>query len=59
MANGIITIIVGLGVWFVLPILFNDALRRRSHKKAVAMLCKIVGIVLIVLAVADLISILI
>ncbi|MCD8297176.1 MAG: hypothetical protein LUC88_06340 [Prevotella sp.] len=46
----IVTVIIGLVVWFVVPILTNDALKKKSQKKAAAMLCRIIGMVIIVAA---------
>ncbi len=46
----IITIIIGLVVWLVVPILTNEAVKKKSHKKAIAMLCKIIGIAIIAVA---------
>lgn len=43
----VISIIVGLCVWFVLPIMFSSRFRKKKNKKAFAMFCKIVGIVII------------
>ena len=42
-----ISIIVGLCVWLVLPIMFGGRFRKKKNKKAFAMFCKIVGIVVI------------
>lgn len=49
----VITIIIGLIIWFVVPILANDKIRKKSHKKAIAMLCRIVGIAVIVVSVTN------
>lgn len=52
----IISIIIGLIIWFVIPILTNDMLKRNAHKRAVAMLCKIVGAAIIVITIINYIS---
>lgn len=49
----IITIIIGLVIWLVIPILTNDAIKKKSHKKAIAMLCRIIGIAIIVVAIVN------
>lgn len=49
----VITIIIGLIIWFVVPILANDKVRKKSHKKAIAMLCRIIGIAVIVVSVTN------
>ena len=49
----IISIIIGLIVWLVVPILTNDSLKKKSHKKAVALLCRIIGIAIIIISVVN------
>ncbi len=49
----IIIIIFGLIIWFVVPILTNDAIKKKAHKKAVAMLCRIVGITIIAMSIIN------
>lgn len=49
----IIAIIIGLVIWFVVPILTNDALKKKAHKKAVAVLCRIIGIAIIAVSVIN------
>lgn len=49
----IISIIIGLVIWLVIPILTNDSIKKKSHRKAIAMLCRIVGIAIIIISVAN------
>lgn len=49
----IITIVIGVIIWWVVPILTNDAIKKKAHKKAVVMLCRIIGITIIALAVIN------
>ena len=49
----LITIIIGLSIWLVVPILTNDSLKKKSHKKAVALLCRIIGIAIIIISVVN------
>lgn len=49
----IITIIIGLIIWLIVPILINDSLKKKSHKKAVALLCRIIGIAIIIISVVN------
>lgn len=48
-----ISIIIGLCVWLVFPIMFNGCFRKKKNKKAFAMFCKIVGIVIIAFGVIN------
>lgn len=48
-----ITIIIGLIIWLVVPILTNDSLKKKSHKKAVDLLCRIIGIAIIIISVVN------
>ena len=47
----VLSIIIGLMVWFVLPILFENSIRKKHHKKALKMFCKICGIAIVVMAI--------
>lgn len=47
----VLSIIIGLMVWFVLPILFENSVRKKHHKKALKMCCKISGIAIVVMAI--------
>lgn len=38
-------------IWFVVPILANSSLKKKAHKKAMAMLCRIVGIAIIAMSI--------
>ncbi|GAB6979452.1 hypothetical protein JCM17136A_21470 [Phocaeicola sartorii JCM 17136 = DSM 21941] len=49
----IVIIIIGLIIWFVVPILTNDAIKKKAYKKAVAMLCRIVGMVIIAISIIN------
>ncbi len=49
----IITIIIGLVVWLVVPILTNDMVKKKSYKKAIALLCRIIGIAIIVVCILN------
>lgn len=49
----IVAIIIGLVIWFVIPILTNDAFKKKAHKKAIAMLCRILGIAIIAMSVIN------
>lgn len=41
----ILSIIIALSIWFVLPIWLDKKVRKKHNKKALAMLCRIVGAV--------------
>lgn len=43
----IISIIIGLCIWFVVPLLLEDRVKGKNNKKALRMICKIVGAVII------------
>lgn len=43
----IISIIIGLCIWFVVPILLEGRIKRKNNRKALGMVCKIVGVVII------------
>lgn len=47
----VIAIVIGFVVWLVVPLLINDHVKRKAQKKAVSMLCRIVGIAIISVAV--------
>ncbi len=47
----IISIVVGLCIWFVVPILLEGSIKRKNNKKALRMACKIIGVVIIVWAI--------
>ncbi len=47
----IISIIFGLCIWLVLPILLDGQIKKKKYKKAIAMFCRIVGVVIIVSAI--------
>lgn len=56
MTSFIISVAIGAAVWLVLPAFLDGIIKKKSNRKAAAMLCKIIGIVIIVLAVIDLVS---
>lgn len=43
----IIIILLGVIVWFVLPLFLIGKVKKKSDKKAFAMLCKVIGLFLI------------
>jgi Co/Zn/Cd efflux system component len=47
----ILLIIIGLCIWFVVPIMLNGHVKRKNNKKALSMTCKIIGAVIIVWAI--------
>lgn len=47
----VLAIVLGLAIWFVVPILTNSSLKKKAHKKAMAMLCRIVGIAIIAMSI--------
>ncbi len=49
----IITITIGLVVWLVVPFLTNDMVKKKSYKKAIARLCRIIGIAIIVVCILN------
>lgn len=49
----IVAIIIGLVIWFVIPILTSDILKKKAHKKAIAMLCRIIGIAIIAMSIIN------
>ena len=44
----LISIIIGLCVWLVLPILLNGSVKRKKSKKAISLTCAIIGLAIIV-----------
>ena len=53
MTSLIISIVIGLIIWLVSPIIINDYLKKKSSKKAMLILCKIIGIAIIAIAVIN------
>lgn len=45
------SIVIGLIVWLVLPLLLENIGKKSNHKKAISLSCKILGIAIIVGAV--------
>jgi len=43
----ILSIIIGLCIWFVVPILLEGHIKGKNNKKALRMVCKIIGVVII------------
>ena len=43
----IISIIIGLCIWFVVPILLEGRIKGKNNKKALRMACMIIGAVII------------
>ena len=43
----IISIIIGLSIWFVVPILLESHIKGKNNKKALKMFCTILGVVII------------
>lgn len=43
----IISVILGLCIWLVVPILLEGRIKGKSNKKAIKMVCMIVGVVII------------
>lgn len=52
----IISVAVGAVVWLVLPTFLGGFVKKKSTRKSVGLLCKIIGIVIIILAVLDFFS---
>lgn len=46
--NMILTIIIALCIWFVVPILLESHIKGKKNKKALAIFCRIVGAVILV-----------
>ena len=51
----VISIIVGLCIWFVVPILFKGNVKKKN-REALNMLCRIIGIVIIAWAILNSLS---
>jgi len=49
----IISVILGLCIWLVVPILMEDQIKKKKNKKALKMLCRIIGLVIIVCALVN------
>lgn len=49
----IVSLIIGLVIWFVVPVLTNDALKKKAQRKAVALLCRIIGIAIIAVTIIN------
>lgn len=49
----IFNIVVGLIIWLVLPLLLQGWVKQTNVRRAIDMLCKIVGLAIIVMAVWD------
>ena len=47
----VIYIILSLILWFVAPLFLEGRIKKKSDKKALVMLCRILAVVLIVLAI--------
>lgn len=43
----ILSIIIGLCIWFVVPILLEAMIKKKNGKKALRMFCRITGAVII------------
>jgi predicted permease len=43
----IISVILGLCIWFVIPILFEGQIKKKNNRKALKMFCRILGVVII------------
>lgn len=52
----IISLAIGLIIWMVLPHFLGGFFKNKSGQKGMALLCKIIGIVVIVLAAVDLVT---
>jgi uncharacterized protein YqhQ len=46
----ILSIIIGLSIWFVIPILLENKFKKKKNKAALKMLCKIIGLVIVIAA---------
>jgi hypothetical protein len=46
----IISVIIGLCIWFVIPILLENNFKKMKNKAALRMMCKIVGLVIVIAA---------
>lgn len=46
----IISVIIGLSIWLVLPMLLDNKIKKKKNKTAFRMFCKIAGLVIIIAA---------
>lgn len=46
-AEMILSIIIALCIWFVVPILLEGHIKKKNNKKAMKMACKIIGAVIL------------
>lgn len=49
----ILSLIIGLSIWFVVPILLDGRIKRKNNKKALRLFCKIVGAIIIIWAILN------
>lgn len=49
----ILSVIFGLIIWFVLPILLEGLVKKKRYKKALIITCKIFGIAIIIMAILN------
>ncbi len=49
----IISLILGLCIWFVVPILLEGQIRKKRNRKALKMLCRIMGVIIIAWAIIN------
>ena len=47
----IVTIIISLILWFVVPLLIDGRVKRKSDRKAYRILCRIIAVAILVVAV--------
>ncbi len=56
----IITVVIGLIIWFAVPLFFKDKYKKKKNKyKAIKMICQIVGIAIIIVSVVRYIMVLV
>ena len=48
--NIMISVIIGLCIWFVIPILLENNFKKKKNKAALRMVCKIIGLVIVIAA---------
>ena len=46
----IISFIIGLCIWFVIPIILENNFKKKKNKAALRMVCKIIGLVIVIAA---------
>ena len=51
LSMNVASIIIGLVIWLVVPILVNDSVKKKAHRKALSLLCRIVGIAIIAVSI--------